>query len=572
MSRLVTLNELRYILYSTDNLILPGAIGKPNQPAFLQNIFPERLLKHTSGAFYAPNYWQSSSRRSKLMNGDSVPEFTKHIVELLDRDTEIIRDIYRKWNRIWSENDGDLSIFRNQLMKNNYETPTFIDANILGDKLSKIIMKSEDAAQVLTLVSLFALLGPEINAIRFDWNRLCTTISGTEPGADFANREGQILVPPSQGILQYQIGELIGQGAHSTVYKAMLLPEDKPYAISFYSQFALSDCALFSNTFLQMTLKHEISHSSISRVYGIFAEPRRNLYYVIQEYVPGHTLTVESKFGNSRKMITYLYQILGALEYLHSQNIIHGDITANNIMIDSENNRAKIIDFSDMNMSGNACTSTTALLNEDVFYSPEKLQNQTADFRTDVFSVGALLKYLLSNIHDREGITTDMVLKLYAVIEKATQRAPQDRYQSLSAFIQDLNVALGFSPSQTTDEVLDFINAHPAAFDVPDKPTYSLTRMSTKETISLPISGGLYFIGTDSNKCNYVVDNQSVAPIHCRLTIHETTGVTINDMNSANGSWINERKLIPGHSYPIANNDVLQLADEIFLFRQSHTL
>lgn len=569
MSRLMTLNELLHRLYVMDNLILPGAIGKPNQLTFLKNIFPNELLNHSTESFSACSYWQSGTRRSKLMSGEDVPKFTKNIVDLLDRDNEVIRDIYRNWNRTWSENGGVLSRLRTQLMKNNYEAPTFIDSHILGEKLSKIIMDSEDAAQILTLVSLFALLGPEINAIRFDWNRLCNTVSNIEPGSDFTNREGQILVSPNPDNAQYQISELIGQGAHSTVYKAELLPEGKPYAISFYSQFALSDCALFTNTFLQMTLKHEIAHPSISRIYGIFAEPRRNLYYVIQEYVPGHTLTVESKFGNSRRIITYLYQMLGALEYLHRQNIIHGDITANNIMIDLANNRAKIIDFSDMNMPGNACTSTTTLLNANVFYSPEKLQNQIADFRTDIFSVGALLKYLLSNIHDRESITTEMFLKMYAVIEKATQRIPQDRYQTIQEFIQALNAALGFSPSKTTGEILDFIDSNPEAFTIPNKSSYSLTRMSTKETIILPNSGGLYSIGTDSKRCNLILDNQSIAPIHCRLTVHETTGVTVNVMNSSNGSWINERQLIPGHSYPIANNDILRLADENFLFRQS---
>lgn len=150
--------------------------------------------------------------------------------------------------------------------------------------------------------------------------------------------------------------------------------------------------------------------------------------------------------------------------------------------------------------------------------------------------------------------------------------------EKFSNNIGQINTPLIFGDTQKqVRQILDQ-EAHSTVYKAvdfstsPDKPTYSLTRMSTNETVSLPYSDELYFIGRSPEKCSYVVDNPLIARIHCYLTIHETTGVTINDMNSTNGSWINDRKLIPGHSYPIANNDILRLADETFVFRQMSDL
>lgn len=187
-NRKITFDYLMYMLYEKDKLVLPFAVKRPTALEFIHEIFPKRMLEYTIKEsvvkdeketiienkiiFDASRVWSTPSRCTKFIQGKEGPKFSENIVELLNQDNEIIYDIYRNWERVWMEKGGNYSLFREMLLKQNYSENTFVDVDIIGVELSEIILGSDDVIQVLTILSLYAILGSAVNAILFDWHKL----------------------------------------------------------------------------------------------------------------------------------------------------------------------------------------------------------------------------------------------------------------------------------------------------------------------------------------------------------------------------------------------------------------
>ncbi len=92
---------------------------------------------------------------------------------------------------------------------------------------------------------------------------------------------------------------------------------------------------------------------------------------------------------------------------------------------------------------------------------------------------------------------------------------------------------------------------------------FALTSVHNKETIVL--RNGLTLVGKDRIKCNCVFDNPKISSMHATIYIKPTGLVTIQDMNSINGTYLNQRRLPPMVEFPVQINDCLRFADEEFL-------
>lgn len=93
----------------------------------------------------------------------------------------------------------------------------------------------------------------------------------------------------------------------------------------------------------------------------------------------------------------------------------------------------------------------------------------------------------------------------------------------------------------------------------------SVTRMSTGENVS--INKPVFRIGKERSYVDYfVADNSAVSRSHADI-ICRNGGYFIKDLNSKNGSYINEQRLNPDSEMEIHDGDALRLADENFIFR-----
>lgn len=148
---------------------------------------------------------------------------------------------------------------------------------------------------------------------------------------------------------------------------------------------------------------------------------------LLTEYIDGETLTQTianhpDYFQDKKNTDRILSQLLDAVAYLHSHQILHLDLKPDNVMITRINRDVKLVDLG----FSYTDTFTDTTGHTDSFAAPEQLTGGGVDERTDIYAIGKLIE-LLPNHHVYN-----------KVIARCTAANPQDRYQS----VQDIQSAV----------------------------------------------------------------------------------------------------------------------------------
>ncbi|MEK6852261.1 MAG: serine/threonine-protein kinase, partial [Nanoarchaeota archaeon] len=127
---------------------------------------------------------------------------------------------------------------------------------------------------------------------------------------------------------KYENLEQLGEGAFGVVYKARSLESNRLYAI----KYAKDDDAVKALA-KEENLETRLNHQNIVKVYE--ANLRNSLPYIVMGYIEGESL--EERLGkgtiSQNESLMIVKQVLNALSYAHSQNVVHGDIKPSNILI-----------------------------------------------------------------------------------------------------------------------------------------------------------------------------------------------------------------------------------------------
>lgn len=138
-------------------------------------------------------------------------------------------------------------------------------------------------------------------------------------------------------------------------------------------------------------------HPNLCRIESI--EKIDRFVMIVQEYVNGVTLSeyFERKFRMRHEIYKIMFELIFALDYIHSHSIVHGDIKPDNIIIKSSNNIKEngmpiIIDY-DLGKDLSSVSLRTAKkpFGTTLYMSPELVNQQIYDFKTDVWSLGMTL-------------------------------------------------------------------------------------------------------------------------------------------------------------------------------------
>jgi serine/threonine protein kinase len=128
-------------------------------------------------------------------------------------------------------------------------------------------------------------------------------------------------------------------------------------------------------------------------------------FHLVVEYIDGNDLLIEFARtpAEEEKVIKWAGQILIAVEYIHSQGVVHRDITPGNIML-RQNGNIAIIDFGTIKPPS---VEGATVVRKPGFEIPEQVARGFADERSDVYGVGGILFYLLTctppgNISNRD--------------------------------------------------------------------------------------------------------------------------------------------------------------------------
>jgi serine/threonine-protein kinase len=267
---------------------------------------------------------------------------------------------------------------------------------------------------------------------------------------------------------RYKIVRELGRGAMGVVYHAIDPNIGRPVAIK---------TIYFGGTrkpeeidrqrerlFREARSAGMLSHPGIVTIYDV--EQQGDLAYIAMEYVDGPTLDQvlsEAQPLAAERMFGILAQTAAALDYAHSKGIVHRDVKPANIML-SADGTAKIADFGIAKITAaENLTLTGAIVGTPHYMSPEQVQGQPVDGRSDQFSLAVIAYEMLTGEkpYTGEHLTT-VVYKIVAeepvpphrlnpslstgienVLRKALAKKADGRYRNSQDFIESLEKACG---------------------------------------------------------------------------------------------------------------------------------
>jgi len=198
-------------------------------------------------------------------------------------------------------------------------------------------------------------------------------------------------------ILHYKILEKLGEGGMGEVYKAQDTKLDRFVALKFLpSQLTASedDKARFIQ---EAKTASAMNHPNVCTIYSI--EEYNNQLFIVMEYIEGTTLRDNKQVLSEKKILEIAAQAADGLGAAHEKGIVHRDIKPENIMI-RKDGIVQIMDFglAKLYSSGNVSRLTKAgtTMGTMGYMSPEQVQGQDVDHRTDIFSLGVVLYELVA--------------------------------------------------------------------------------------------------------------------------------------------------------------------------------
>ncbi|MCX5669720.1 MAG: serine/threonine-protein kinase [Planctomycetota bacterium] len=225
------------------------------------------------------------------------------------------------------------------------------------------------------------------------------TDAGTERG-DLPPGHDQVM-PPGTRLGDYEILEKIGSGGMGTVYKAYEHALKRVVALKVLHREIASNPSFVKRFHREAVLAANLSHPNIVPVFHV--DPQASPPFFAMEFVHGISLKdkVEKEgFLQPEEAIRIILQACDALQHAHRNNIIHRDVKPANILLQNHLQRVRISDFGiaqDVTGQIAEVTQTEGLTAGTVAYmSPEQNLGQPLDHRTDIFSLGMTLYFILT--------------------------------------------------------------------------------------------------------------------------------------------------------------------------------
>ncbi len=263
-----------------------------------------------------------------------------------------------------------------------------------------------------------------------------------------------------QRILNYQIEKLIGEGGMGKVFLAQHIQLNRKVAIK-----VLHPHLTYSNEFRnrfksEANLLAQLQHPNIVTLHDYVEN--NDLLALVMEFVEGTSLEDYLKnksYIPESELIPLFSQVLEAFQYAHDNGIIHRDIKPANIIL-THDGKVKILDFGIAKIKGNLTQTQTGTQMGTVLYmSPEQIKGQKVDIRSDIYSLGVTLFELAtgkmpynpnSSIYEVSNAIVHQPLPkprainpkissfLEQIIQKATEKNPDARFQSCNEFLKAL--------------------------------------------------------------------------------------------------------------------------------------
>ena len=199
----------------------------------------------------------------------------------------------------------------------------------------------------------------------------------------------------------YKIIREVGKGGMGCVYESLDSSNNK-VALKMMSAKAAAHPDYREMFDHEVRSLRKLSHPSIVKIVGEpFSDEGGNLFLPM-EFVEGKTISqiVQANGAfNEQEAISIFIKLLDAFSYIHNKSCIHRDVKPSNIMIRPDGSIC-VIDFGIAKDSKTSTGKTIGrVVGTDGYMSPEQANGYNIDTRTDIYSLGCLLHYMLTGTH-----------------------------------------------------------------------------------------------------------------------------------------------------------------------------
>ncbi|MEJ2749129.1 MAG: protein kinase [Anaerolineae bacterium] len=259
---------------------------------------------------------------------------------------------------------------------------------------------------------------------------------------------------------RYQLLERIGSGGMARVYKAQDLALGRIVAVKMLHESLTGDEGFLGRFQQEAHAAANLSHPNIVTVHDIGQD--HNRYYIVMEYVEGHTLKQMIRQYNQNqalmpvgRALDLAVQICAGIGYAHRANLVHCDVKPQNVLV-TRDDRVKVADFGIARAISEATLGQHAsqVWGTPQYFSPEQAAGQPATPASDVYSIGVILFEMLTGQLPFSGDTpTALALKhlqeeppavmdinpaispqLSQIVQKVLAKEPSNRYRTAGQY------------------------------------------------------------------------------------------------------------------------------------------
>jgi eukaryotic-like serine/threonine-protein kinase len=398
-----------------------------------------------------------------------------------------------------------------------------------------------------------------------------------------------------QVINHYRLEALLGEGGMGTVYRAYDLNLDRTVAIKLMHAHFARQPEFRARLTQEARAAAQLDHPSIVRIID-FGESEAGLY-IAMEYLGGGSLRAhlqrlqaQHKFLPLEQSLQIGYQIADALDYAHKRGLIHRDVKPSNIILkrlnrpedaDEQPFRAVLTDFGLVKLlEGEGLTLSGVTLGTPGYMSPEQIEGQKLDGRSDLYSLGVVLYELVTNhlpfqfrsiseavaSHMRADspppasqYRLDLPPVLDAVLARALARSLPDRFRDgaeMADAMRSALYALEDTPTRILQRNSGDDNELEAVYEAP--PGYHLLIDSKdQQPTVVALTRPVIHLGRGAEN-DVVLPADGVSRQHTRLQATQD-GWQVVDLGGINGTDLNGQRLPANQPTPLLAGNELRI-------------
>ena len=206
-------------------------------------------------------------------------------------------------------------------------------------------------------------------------------------------------------ILHYKILEKLGEGGMGEVYKAQDTKLDRFVALKFLPVTLTASEDDKSRFVQEAKTASAMNHPNVCTIFDI--QEHEGRLFIVMEFVDGKTLRDAKDSLSDKRKLEIGIQAAEGLAAAHEKGIVHRDIKPENIMI-RKDGIVQIMDFglAKLYSAGNVSRLTKAgtTVGTIGYMSPEQIQGQEVDHRSDIFSLGVVLYEMFAGESPFKGV------------------------------------------------------------------------------------------------------------------------------------------------------------------------